>query len=205
MSPWSSTKRAAHPGAAAIETMVRATRLDYPMPAITNGLLVLDVGGGSRRNVERDALTVKGDQSKRTSLSMTQPAPQASSYTAASLPPSRRAFGLRSAPSSTRVARVYSQRQKAKRLAPFRTRPLRQKAIDVGALTLERWDLPKLAGVPRSRPRGVRWGRGVALRRAAARSRMCSERRSGPRQRHVATSPTRTQAWWERLTLVWGR
>ena len=32
MPPPSSTKRAAHPGAAAIETMVRATRLGYPDP-----------------------------------------------------------------------------------------------------------------------------------------------------------------------------
>ena len=35
-----------------------------------------DVGGGPRRNVERDALTGKGDLSKRISPSMTQPAPQ---------------------------------------------------------------------------------------------------------------------------------
>ena len=35
--------------------------------------LCQDVGGGSRRNVERDALTGKGDLSKRISLSMTQP------------------------------------------------------------------------------------------------------------------------------------
>ena len=43
LSPPSSTKRAAHPGAAAIEMMVRATRLDYPDGSKTNGLLVVDV------------------------------------------------------------------------------------------------------------------------------------------------------------------
>jgi hypothetical protein len=44
-----------------------------------------EVGRGSRRNVERDALTGKGDLSKRISPSMTQPAPQASSYIVVSL------------------------------------------------------------------------------------------------------------------------
>jgi hypothetical protein len=75
-----------------------------------------EVGGGLRRDVERDALTVKGDLSKRISLSMTQPAPHLSSYIAAGLAPSRRAFGHRSA-YAKRARRVPVL--KAKRFAPF--------------------------------------------------------------------------------------
>jgi hypothetical protein len=65
---------------------------DVGMPLVEAALAVLmrrsicqDVGRGSRRNVERDALTGKGDLSKRISPSMTQPAPQASSYIVVSL------------------------------------------------------------------------------------------------------------------------
>ena len=63
--------------------------------------LAKELPRGRRRatpDVERDALTVKGDLSKRISLSMTQPAPQLVSYTAVLLTHSGRALGLRSTP-----------------------------------------------------------------------------------------------------------
>ena len=79
------------------------------------------VGHGLRRNVERDALTVKGDLPKRISLSMTQPGPRLSSYIAMRLAPTRWAFGLRSASRQVLGLRGFThrKRQKAKRLAPF--------------------------------------------------------------------------------------
>ena len=61
--------------------------------------------------------------------------------------------------------------------SPPSARPLRQYAIDVGALTLERWDSPKPAeeilvgngaAVPRRRRSPVRRGGRVAVRRAVA-------------------------------------
>jgi hypothetical protein len=51
-------------------------------PARRSGRRPAELGGGLRRNVERDALTVKGDLSKRISLSMTQPAPRTRFYIA---------------------------------------------------------------------------------------------------------------------------
>jgi len=96
---------------------VSATPTTTRKPALTTAsasrpFIPRDVGSGSRRNVERDALTVKGDLSKRTSLSMTQPAPQASSYTVVSLAPTRWAFGLRSASANLSLQRGRSTHRK---------------------------------------------------------------------------------------------
>jgi hypothetical protein len=78
-------------------------------------------------DVERDALTVKGDLSKRISLSMTQPAPQASSYIPVSLAPSRWAFGLRSASAKCLFCEwpQLIAKTESEAAAPF-GRPLRQ-------------------------------------------------------------------------------
>jgi hypothetical protein len=75
---------------------------------------LVEVGGGLRRNVERDALTVKGDLSKRISLSMTQPAPHCvlTSTTFSRLPDARLGF-------AAHPAMLSWETLEAKRLAPF--------------------------------------------------------------------------------------
>jgi hypothetical protein len=91
----------------------------YKSKRSRHGLAALWATFGRRRrrvtpDVERDALTVKGDLSKRISLSMTQPAPQASSYIPLSLGPSLWAFGLRSASAKCflRVPRTHRKERK---------------------------------------------------------------------------------------------
>ena len=84
------------------------------------------VGHGLRRNVERDALTVKGGLSKRISLSMTQPAPRLSSYIAIHLTPSRWALGLRSDSGKCMSPGSVQGKRESEAARPLLTRPLRR-------------------------------------------------------------------------------
>jgi hypothetical protein len=75
-------------------------------------------GGGLRRNVERDALTVKGALSKRISLSMTQPAPRTPFYNT-----------LQTTPRSPREFCAQASQRLGEAVRPLPTRPLRERFL----------------------------------------------------------------------------